>query len=246
MTAHFFGRTLRCVEQPSKVQPVDVLIVAAGEANPRPLLKQLAAQSDLTIVADGGAASARLARLRVDHFVGDGDSLRKRERCWLEEAPFPVHWHPVEKDETDLELALELALEQGARTIHILGGWGGRSDHALGNVFVLERSTLQGVQTFLWAGYERLCTLVPGRHALGQAFVGQRLSLLPLSREVEGLSTQGLRYNLRAETLHRAASRGVSNEVIRLPVRVEFERGTLLQVQAYGRATLDKGVRIRS
>jgi len=221
---------------------MNVLIVAAGEANPRPLLKKLAEQSDLTIVADGGVKNARVARLRVDQFVGDGDSLSKRERCWLEDAPFPVHWHPVEKDETDLELALALALKKGARRIHIWGGWGWRSDHALSNVYMLEKVARQGVRSYLWAGRERLGVLLPGRHELRGTFVGQRLSLLPLSHVVEDISTQGLHYNLHAETLYRTASRGVSNEVVSANAEVEFSAGTLLQIQAYNRLKLDQGI----
>jgi len=51
----------------------------------------------------------------------------------------PFHTVPARKDQTDLELAVELALEKGARSITLVGGWGSRIDHALGNVELLYR-----------------------------------------------------------------------------------------------------------
>lgn len=221
---------------------VSILILAAGEAKPRRLLDALAMGSDWIIAADGGVQVAQKARLPVDQFVGDGDSISRRQRCWLEDAPFSVAWHPVEKDETDLELALSLALEQNPCEINIFAAWGLRADHTLSNVFLLERAAESGVKTMLWAGWERLQVYLPGVHTLANAFPGQRVSLIPLSETVEQVDTKGLRYPLCDETLFRAAGRGISNEVLSMPVCVQFTKGVLLGLQAYDRRRIKGGL----
>lgn len=219
-----------------------VLILAAGEAKPRRLLAALARGSNWIIAADGGVRLAQKARLPVDQFVGDGDSISRRQRCWLEAAPFFVAWHAVEKDETDLELALNLALEQNPCEINIFAAWGLRADHTLSNVHLLERAAESGVKTTLWAGWERLQVYLPGVHTLTNVFPGQRVSLLPLSETVERVVSKGLRYPLCDETLFRVGGRGISNEVVSMPVCVQFAKGVLLGLQAYDRRRIRDGL----
>lgn len=211
-----------------------VLILAAGAGHVR-LARARARRAAWIVAANGGLRLARRAGLRVNAFVGDGDSLGRRERARLARAPFPVAWHPRDKDETDLELALELALAQKPRAIEVVGGWGGRADQTLSNLFLLERAVRQGVKASLWTARERLLVLRPGAHVLAGARPGQRVSLVPLSARVEGLRTWGLRFPLEEEPLERAAGRGISNEVIAPPVEVRFARGTLVVVQALAR-----------
>jgi len=216
-----------------------ILILAAGDPHPRPLLQKLAQACDHIIAADGGTRVARQARLEVHQFVGDGDSIRRNDRTWLENKNTDVSWHPVEKDQTDLELAFDLALDHKPKSIHVFGGWGGRSDHTLSNLFLLEKGLSQGVESTLWANYEKLQLHYPGDVVFEDAWKGQRLSLIPISESVEGVLTQGLRYPLYNETLYRAAARGVSNEVKKLPASILFTKGKMLVVRAFDRQHLN-------
>jgi len=215
-----------------------ILILAAGERVVTPLLKRLARRCDLTIAADGGVRLARAARLPLQHVVGDGDSLSRRDQRWLLAKAIPVDWHPVEKDQTDLELAIDLALAQRPTTIEVVGAWGLRADHTLSNLFLLERPVAAGVNAVLWAGWERIRLLAAGKYLIEPTFIGQRVSLIPLSRRVEGVCTRGLKYALREESLQRQQGRGVSNEVIFPHPMLEFTRGTLALLQAFGRMRL--------
>ncbi len=216
-----------------------ILILAAGDPPPRPLLQKLVQGCDHIIAADGGARVARQAKLDVDQFVGDGDSIRPNDRTWLENKNAELSWHPVEKDQTDLELAFDLALENKPKSIHVFGGWGGRSDHTLSNLFLLEKGLSHGVETSLWAGYEKLQLRYPGDMVFEDAWEGQPLSLIPISESVEGVLTQGVRYPLYNEVLYRAAARGVSNEIEKLPASILFTKGVLLVVRAFDRQHLN-------
>lgn len=215
-----------------------ILILAAGKGPPTALLKRLARHADLIIAADGGVRLARAARLPLHHVVGDGDSLTRHNQRWLAMKATPTDWHPVAKDQTDLELAIDLALAQRPAVIEVVGAWGGRADHTLSNLFLLERVETCGAKAHLWAGWERLRVLKPGKYLLESAFMGQRVSLIPLSHRVDGVCTQGLTYILDQESLHRPQGRGVSNEVVLPHPMLEFTRGTLVLVQTFERTWL--------
>ena len=90
---------------------------------------------DLVVAADGGARLADALGLRIDRWVGDGDSLGPDGVAELRRRGVDVDLQPTDKDATDLELALEAALAAGARLVVILGALGvPRPDHALANV----------------------------------------------------------------------------------------------------------------
>ena len=87
---------------------------------------------DLVIAADGGARLADPLGLRIDAWVGDGDSLGEAGLGELRRAGVPITLAPADKDESDAEMGLLAALRTGARDVTILGSLGGpRLDHAL-------------------------------------------------------------------------------------------------------------------
>jgi thiamine pyrophosphokinase len=205
-----------------------VLIVADGVWEDDALARQLASEAEFVIAADGGFAKALRASVHVDLVVGDFDSLDDAERSEVERMHIETRRFPAAKDASDLELALGEALAQGPHRIWILGALGQRLDHTLTNVHLLERGLDAGVDVRLVDG-SRSIALVGGRHAIAGADVGDRVSLIPLSPSVRA-STAGLRYPLEDEELRRAASRGVSNEVVSVPALVEVTRGQLLVI----------------
>jgi len=99
-----------------------ILILAAGDPAPRLLLDALNRRCDFVIAADGGARHAMQAAMKLDVYYGDGDSITTQERHWLEQNDVPMHVHPPEKNEIDLELALNAALRKKPDHIYIVGG----------------------------------------------------------------------------------------------------------------------------
>lgn len=106
------------------------LVCIGGDAPPAPFLRNLAAAADLVIAADSGLSIALDAGLRVDHAIGDMDSLADPSLL-AGLPPDRVHRHPPEKDYTDTELAIALAWKLGADRVALAGGGGGRLDHLL-------------------------------------------------------------------------------------------------------------------
>ena len=221
------------------VERVDdtILILANGSWDGIDRLRVVAPRATYTIATDGAWGKASDAGIAVDATVGDFDSLAPEARTELEETPTRVLPHPPDKDWTDLELAIDLALSRSPHHVILFGAFGGRIDQTLANVFLLERLLDRGVAVEAIAGDETVW-LIEGTFALPIGAPGDRVSLLPISDDVD-VTTDGLAYPLRNEPLIRAASRGISNVIERVPATIDVQRGRLLVV--YGPAETAAG-----
>ncbi len=213
------------------------LVVANGELAAGPLLRETRASMPqaTVIAADGGARLALERGLAVDVVIGDMDSLDAATLARLRDAGAQILRHPADKDETDLELALKWAVAQGFRCLRVFGALGGRLDQTLANVSLLALPELRGCDVQLLAGRQRAWLLRPGSHAVTGA-PGDTVSLLPLHGPARGISSAGLRWELRDEDLPAGPARGVSN-VLTLPhAELHVSEGLLLVVHTRGRA----------
>jgi thiamine pyrophosphokinase len=192
----------------------------------------------LVIAADGGARHAAALERRIDLWVGDGDSLREDEIAAIEAEGIPIRRSPVDKDESDTELAVLAALDAGAGRVTILGALGGeRVDHGLANVWLLGHPRLVACDVRLVDAAARIRLVGPGRADLGGR-IGDLVSLLPFGGDAGGLTTDGLRYPLRDESLSSGPSRGLSNVRVANDAFLIVGSGRILVVETP--ATLSK------
>src|SRR5579875_1654977 len=113
------------------------VVVANGTIADLAPLDPLLAGADLVVAADGGARLLLAHGRRPHVVVGDMDSIpAPMLDAWRAGGGETVVFPPA-KDETDLELALAYAAEQGAGRIAILGALGGRVDHQTANLLLL-------------------------------------------------------------------------------------------------------------
>ncbi len=204
-------------------------VIVAGSALGGPLDPSLLASGDLLIAADSGADAIASAGLQPHLLVGDMDSVAEATWRALEAAGVETHVLPVEKDETDTEVALRLAVDRGADRITLLGVLGGpRLDHLVAGLLLLTAGWLEHVDVRMVDGSHEV-RLARGDAALeGEA--GDIVSLLPLTPSVHEIETEGLLYPLRGESLHQGAARGVSNELLGPRARVRHGEGHLLVI----------------
>jgi len=207
-----------------------LLVFANGELLYPQAARQMAARADRIIAADGGLAHVQALNLKPDLLVGDLDSVTPEQIRWAEEMGAEVRRYPVEKDETDLELALQEAVETGCSRITITGALGGRLDQTLSNIYLLNLPVLAGIDVRIDDGAQEVI-LIHGAVDL-QGSPGDTVSLLPLSPIVRGISTRGLRYPLIDESLIFYHSRGISNEMISENASVQIQSGILLCIHA--------------
>ncbi len=218
------------------------LLLADGDTAARAVLDTAwpgwADDVDVVIAADGGARHAAALAVRIDRWVGDGDSVTASDLDRLQEAGVVIDRARTDKDESDTELAVIAALAAGATRLTMVGALGGqRFDHALANVALLALETLRGLDVRLVAADARVRLLrapdVGGRMATVDLAgrVGDVVTLLPWGGRVDGVTTAGLRYRLRDEPLLAGAARGLSNVRADPVARITARLGTLVVIE---------------
>jgi thiamine pyrophosphokinase len=233
--------------------------LVAGSPDGRPPDRLAPGPADRVIAVDRGAAHAHAWGWPVHLLIGDLDSLPEVVAAELAERGIPTLTAPAAKDETDLELALAQALAEGARQIVICAALGGRADHLLANVLLLARPELAGLDVMIADGNQTIRLLRgtatlqtrrvspglarPGRGQNPSGLVsqltlsgapGDLLSLLPVGGDAVGITTTGLVYPLRDETLHLGQARGVSNVLAGTEACITLRAGLLLVMHVTG------------
>ena len=206
-----------------------VVIFAGGALRPGKAFYAAISSADMFIAADSGAATALQYGCTPRIVVGDFDSLDEFLLEDLGKRGSEIRRAAVEKDETDTELAVQVAIDEGATRITLVGALGGaRFDHTMANILLL--AGFEGVAITLVDG-PSLCWLVRGPGSSGiDGQVGDLVSLLPLTSDANGVRTKGLYYALRGETLYFGKPRGMSNVLIEEHAELSVEGGMLLVI----------------
>jgi len=186
----------------------------------------LAADSDLVIGVDGGAAICLSAGVLPDLVVGDLDSLDPANATQLRDSGVEFVVFPALKDESDLDLALHQARVRGLSRVVVTGAFSGRLDHTLAAVGSVERAA------DLWPTIEE-----PGqrgwvlsashRHTVRLDPVGACFSVVALAGEAT-VSIGGAQWVLDEATLATLASLGVGNVITEESASVRVHAGTVL------------------
>jgi thiamine pyrophosphokinase len=205
-----------------------VVIVSGGDAIDPAHVRALPVGARV-IAVDSGIDHAQSLGLPIDLAIGDFDSVSADGLARAEAEGVAVERHPVAKDATDLELALDAALALRPGRIHVLGGHGGRLDHLLANALLLAAPAYAAVDVSAQMGPARVT--VVRRAAELDGPIGGLVSLLPLHGPAEAVTTSGLLYPLDAEDLHAGSTRGISNELTRPSASVRLEGGVLAVIQ---------------
>jgi thiamine pyrophosphokinase len=209
----------------------DVVLVLAAGGNVDPRIAGSLPAFDLVIAADSGLTQAERLGLRADVLVGDLDSVEPDEIVAAAARGTRVERHPVEKDQIDLELALDAACDTGASRVVLVAGAGGRLDMALANLLVAAHPRYERVHIDGWIGPAWFAVGRPNRPVDIHGAPGEVVSVLPVGGAAGGISTEGLRYPLRGETLDAGTTRGVSNELLGTQARISLTDGTVLVVR---------------
>jgi thiamine pyrophosphokinase len=199
-----------------------------GELRNPAVVKEMLQPSDYLVCVDGGLRHLKSLGLQPHLVIGDLDSISAAEVLGLERDCVPIQRFPVDKDETDLELALLVVLKKGYRSIRLVAALGGRLDQTLGNLFLLTRPELSGCDVRMEDGVEEAFIIRTRETILGAP--GDIVSLLPLAGVVTGIVTGGLRYPLHGETLWFDHTRGVSNVMLESQAFIEVACGVLLAI----------------
>ncbi|MDB4893783.1 MAG: thiamine pyrophosphokinae [Firmicutes bacterium] len=208
------------------------VVFCAGMVEDYVRIRSFLGAPDLVICADGGIRHAFALGLRPALVLGDFDSAGQALAAEMESQGIPVQRVPVEKDQTDSQLALEEAIRRGADEILLVGATGGRLDHTVANLLLLPG--LPASTTVSIVDSHNLVRLLrPGGRLTVPALPGSYLSLLPLSPEVKGVVAEGVKWPLDGVTLRWGESLGVSNQILADEAFLAIREGYLLVIQAW-------------
>jgi len=205
-----------------------IVIFANGELPDVDKARAILRADDYIICADGGTRHAFALDLKPDLVIGDMDSAERSDLQKLQDYDVPIELYPRDKNETDLELAILRAVELEPEEIVIVAALGGRLDHTLANIAILDNSSLQTRNVRLDDGVEEIFFCQDQAQVRGRS--GDIVSLIPWRNPVQHVRTQGLAWALEDETLFLEKTRGISNEMTGDSASISIGLGLLLIV----------------
>ena len=186
------------------------------------------APADLTIAADAGWKTAQKLGVTPRLLVGDFDSLVTPPVS----AGVEVVRVPAEKDDTDTQLAVRLALERGATDITLIAGLSGRVDHTLSTLAILEELEQKKVRAILTDGHNRVRFLRAGSLLIARDARFRYLSRIVATDRARGVTVEGCKYPLRNALLRRRNQYAISNEIVGAAALIAVRRGAVYVIES--------------
>lgn len=206
-------------------------IVTGGTVSPEFLKKHLKYNSYSVLIAvDGALTVLHKAEICPDFIVGDFDTVE--ESLLLCYNSSRICRHQPEKDQTDTELAVDVAVREGCTEISFLGATGTRLDHSLANLFLLQQLLEYQVHGTVYDEYNKLYLKNKSFTIRKNEAYGNYVSLLPLTDNVTGVTLTGFKYPVSDRIFYRKYTLGVSNEITQEEATVEFSKGIFIVAES--------------
>lgn len=191
-----------------------ILVGAAPVGKEGQLLKRLLEEENVYSVAvDGGIGFFIKNHLKPAYWLGDMDSAPEGDTIaavHLELSEERFCKVPVMKDDTDMALAVEKALEAGCEEILIFGVIGGqRISHTIANIQLLQAYAKKNCHIMMISDGCRMEVLHKGVKAFSKEMKGL-ISVFSLTDVAERVEIEGLKYGFKGNFKNDRAL-GVSN-----------------------------------
>ncbi|MRH42215.1 thiamine diphosphokinase [Aquibacillus halophilus] len=209
-----------------------IAIVAGGPTNNIPILQSYNAEINTWIGADKGAMTLLNQKITPDIAIGDFDSITESELKLVKQESHHFEIFPIEKDETDLELAVKKALELKPTKIYLFGVTGGRLDHGMASIQLLYKLIEEKVSGIIIDGSNQMELKAPGVYHIYDDPIYSNISFLPFSQKVIGISLEGFYYSLSNTTINWGSTLCISNKLLLEKGTFSFREGILLVIKS--------------
>ncbi len=175
---------------------MEIVIISGGDINLELLKNYLKKHSNQTIIAvDKGLEALYKLNIIPNHVVGDLDSVNYNIlNYYKSNSKIEFHEYIPEKDFTDTDIALNLAISLKPSNITILGALGKRMDHALANIHVLKNALEAGIPCQILDVNNKIYLIDSYLELKKSELYGKYISLIPLTTLVTGLTLTGFKY----------------------------------------------------
>lgn len=207
-------------------------IMANGPITYLPDLEQYKQDIDVWIGADQGALFLVDQGIRVHYAVGDFDSIEPEQRDKIQQKADVFEWYPAEKDETDMEIALNKALDVAPDQIYLFGVTGGRMDHTLINLQLLYSIVTKNMRGTIIDKGNQLEMKMPGTYQVKKSAMHPYISFIAYTKQVRNLTLEGFYYPLKHTDISWGSTLSISNELQADAGTFSFDEGVLLLVKS--------------
>ena len=205
------------------------LIITGGEINEQFLVDEVKQDYETIIAVDKGLETAQKLNIKINHIIGDFDSVNTKILESYKNINI-IKLNP-EKDYTDTHMGVKLAIEQGSKDITIVGWFGTRMDHVLGNINIMKEAMEQNISCRLINKTNEI-KLINKKTILKKDEKYKYVSLIPLTTEVSGITLEGFKYPLQEATLKIGESIGISNEITAEKATIDIKNGILILIKS--------------
>lgn len=207
-------------------------IVGSGPEKNIPQLQNYKSDVDLWIGVDRGAWILIDQHTHVHYAIGDYDSVCEEEFEAISAHAERLLTYPTEKDYTDLELAIQKAIELQPKKIYLFGITGGRLDHELINIQLLWQIVKRGIRAILIDQQNILEMTKPDKYTITNDPEFPYISFMPFSEYVKGLTLEGFFYPLRNHKISWGSTLCLSNKLLANHGTFYYEEGILLVIKS--------------
>ncbi|MDY0408134.1 thiamine diphosphokinase [Virgibacillus soli] len=210
---------------------MNIGIIANGPRDAIPSLSRFGF-IDVWIGVDRGTLILLENKIKVDIAIGDFDSVAKKEMDFIKDNTNQFELFPVEKDETDLELAVAKAMTFRPNALYIFGATGGRFDHTLVNMQLLLPIAKEHIKAVIVDTHNYIEMTLPGTYTIEEDMNYENISFIPISKHVLGLTLTGFYYPLIDKKIEMGTTLTISNKLIRKYGTFSYTEGILLLVKS--------------
>lgn len=204
-----------------------ILIIGGGKEPSKELLKYYVSKCDKIIGVDRGCSYLLKNNIYPDYIVGDFDSINKEDFRKLERKNIKKYQYNCEKDSTDSDIAINLAINMKATEVYMFSMIGSRLDHSFANLGLLSKADKNNIQAYIINDNNKIFITskkVTIKKELGYKYV----SFLAYCDKVEHFNIKNAKYDLEDYTLNIGDNRTVSNEFINDDIEISFKSGKVL------------------
>lgn len=187
---------------------------------------------EVIIAADRGMDFLYEHKITPDIIVGDFDSVKNEALSYFKEKGMSdIHALNPEKDDTDSECALQIALDHGADHIIIIGATGTRIDHVLGNISLLGKAMSEGKMAELLDTHNRIRMIDNELEIEKNKQYGKYVSIIPVCKNNK-ITLEGFKYPLKDYTFEGFNTLGISNEIVDDIAKITVNEGQYIVIES--------------
>ncbi|MDR1801933.1 MAG: thiamine diphosphokinase [Lachnospiraceae bacterium] len=206
------------------------IIISGGTLPEQAVLEILKEHEGASIIGvDRGMEFLYRHGIKPDYLVGDFDSVSEEiADYYRNKTRIPIREFNPQKDVSDTEIAVRMAMTLGGKKILILGATGGRLDHLWANIQTLKVAFQAGADAEIIDSQNRIRLIKDVFTLKKEDAFGKYFSVFPFGEAVYGVTIKGAKYNLDGKTLEFGNSLTVSNEIIGSELSISSSSGILI------------------